>query len=475
MRNITDKFNKLPEGVKASGALFIGTIITTGISYITTPVFTRLLSPDDFGKVSLFIAYQMIFGILAMFCLSYGVFNNGMLDFQGDREGYSFSMLILSNGITILFSALMIPFLPAIKHFTGFDVPLLLLMVGIFLLQPAYNFWAARQRYELKYKVSVGFMILCAILSPAVSILCIVYVSENPLYARLFGAQVPLLIVYLGFYLLLAIRAKGKVQARYWKYAIGFNLPLLPHYLSTYMLNSSDKIMISSLINDSSTAYYSVAYAVASLVLLIWTAANSSLLPFTYEHCKAKDYLPIAKVTNKILTVFFIGCVFVIFLAPEVIEVMATAEYRQAIYVIPPIVGGVFFQAQYYMYANIIYFYKKPKYLMYVSVTAMLLNVTLNYFCIRRYGYLAAGYTTLACYIFQAAFDYVALLKVVKDKIYDMRYVACLSVAMFAFAILGNRLYASFVLRYALLAILSIGILLRRRLLLDWMFCKEKG
>ena len=154
---------------------------------------------------------------------------------------------------------------------------------------------------------------------------------------------------------------------------------------------------------------------------------------------------------------------------------MATAEYRQAIYVIPPIVGGVFFQAQYYMYANIIYFYKKPKYLMYVSVTAMLLNVMLNYFYIRRFGYLAAGYTTLACYIFQAAFDYVALLKVIKDKIYDMRYLAYLSVAMIAFAILGNRLYASLVLRYALLAILSIGILVKRRLLLDWMFCKEKG
>ncbi|AEV29385.1 membrane protein involved in the export of O-antigen and teichoic acid [Sphaerochaeta pleomorpha str. Grapes] len=475
MRNKTNKISELPEGVKASGALFLATILTTGIAYITTPVFTRLLSPNDFGKVSLFIAYQMTFGILAMFCLSYGVFNNGMLDFQGDRDGYSFSMLILSNGITILFSALVIPFLPAIKRFTGFDIPLLLLMVGIFLLQPAYNFWTARQRYELKYKVSAVFMILCAILSPVVSILCIIYLTGNPLYARLFGAQVPLLILYLGFYLLLAIRAKGKVQTRYWKYAIGFNLPLLPHYLSTYMLNSSDKIMISYLINDSSTAYYSVAYAVASLVLLIWTAANSSLLPFTYEHCKAKDYLPIAKVTNKVLSVFFVGCIFIIFLAPEVIAVMATTEYRQAIYVIPPIVGGVFFQAQYYMYANIIYFYKKPKYLMYVSVTTMLLNVMLNYFYIRRYGYLAAGYTTLACYMFQALFDYFALLKVVKEKIYDMRYLAYLSAAMFVFAIFGNRLYALFVVRYALLAILSIGILVKRKLILDWMFFNKKG
>ena len=50
-----------------------------------------------------------------------------------------------------------------------------------------------------------------------------------------------------------------------------------------YLLSSSDRIMISNLVNDSATAYYTVAYSVASIALIIWNAVNSSLVPFTYE------------------------------------------------------------------------------------------------------------------------------------------------------------------------------------------------
>ena len=89
------------------------------------------------------------------------------------------------------------------------------------------------------------------------------------------------------------------------------------------------------------TAYYSVAYSVAAIATIVWTAINSSLIPYTYEKCKEKDYKSIQRVTSPIIAVFAVACLFVIMLAPEVVAIMATPEYKEAIYVIPN-VGGVF-------------------------------------------------------------------------------------------------------------------------------------
>jgi len=52
----------------------------SGISYITTPLFTRLLTSERFGNVALYIVtWQRVLGIVAMLYLSYGVFNSGKM------------------------------------------------------------------------------------------------------------------------------------------------------------------------------------------------------------------------------------------------------------------------------------------------------------------------------------------------------------------------------------------------------------
>ena len=108
MKKLLQKFRGLPAGAKASLAFFFASMVTSGISYLVTPIYTRLLSPEVYGQVSIFFSWVQILGIVAMFCLSYGVFNNGMLDYPDKRGEYSFSMLVLSNLITLIFGAIVI-------------------------------------------------------------------------------------------------------------------------------------------------------------------------------------------------------------------------------------------------------------------------------------------------------------------------------------------------------------------------------
>lgn len=448
-------------------ALFFAKVITAGIAYFTTPIYTRLLTTDEYGQVAVFLSWQQIFGIVAMFCLSYGVFNNGMVDHPDHRDEYSFSMLGLSAVITLLFFLVLFACYPLVAQWINLDRKLLLLMAATFFVQPGYDFWYSRQRYELKYKKTVFWTVICALISPIVAVVSIRVFQGNRVYARLFGAEMPLLLIHGGFCLYLLVRSHGKMDVSYWKAAFLFNLPLIPHYLSSNILHSSDRVMIARMVSETATAHYSVAYSVASAVTIVWSAANASLLPYTYEHCKTGDYASISKATQPLLTAFAGACVLLIMLAPEVVSLMAPSEYRNAIYVIPPIIGGVFLQVHYFIYANIVYYYKKPKYVMYASVLSAFVNVFLNWLFIPRFGFIAAGYTTLVSYLLQAAIDYYAMKKVVGEPVYNMRYLGGLTLLMVVVSIFSIAIYDFAVIRYILLAIMiGFGIFYRKKI---WM------
>ena len=455
---------RIPKQLKASIFFLLASAITSVVAFCVTPIYTRLLSADEYGKVSVFSTWSAIFGIIAMFSLSAGVFNNGMLDYPDERDKYSFSMLVLSNILTLSFLGIVLCLYPIVKSFLKLEIVLILLMFGVFLFQPAYNFYIAKNKFEYKYLRVFIFSLIPSIVSPLVAIILIILSPEGErLYPRIFGAEVALITIYMAFYFFIGFKAKWKLDLSFWKKALLFNLPLIPHYLSIFLLNSSDKIMISYLISDEATAYYSVAYTISNIAIVAWSAINSSLLPYTYEKCKNNEYEEINKITLPIVVFIAFACFCVVLLAPEVLLIMATDEYSSAVNVIPPIVGGVFFQTQYFIYANIVYYHKKPVYVMIGSVTAVVLNIVLNYFCIKEWGYQAAGYTTLACYCLQAIIDFFAMRKVVKRNVYDMKFIIIISLFVVAISLTASLIYDFAVVRYVILGLIIVLIIIFRK------------
>ena len=465
--NILRKIKSFPLGVKSSASLFLARIISMGVAYITVPIFTRLLTTDEYGQVNVFLSWLNMFGVLAMFNLSAGVFNNGMVDYSDKRDEYSFSMLILSNIITVVFSALLFFIYPFIHRWIGLDWKLIVLMSIIFILSPAYNFWTARQRYEMKYKALLATSVLFAVMPTAVALICVTGTSGNRAYARIFGMECTSIAIYIVFYVILTIKGRRKIETKYWKAALLFNFPLLPHYFSAYMLDSSDRLMISHIVSDSATAFYSIAGNVASIAMVFWNAIQASLIPYTYEHCKQRNYKPISAVTSSILTLIAGSCIIVVMLAPEIVGIITTADYREAIYAIPPIVGGVIFQIQHGIYGNAVFYYKKPQYVMISTVVAAAFNLVLNYIFIPTFGFVAAGYTTMFSYFVEATIDYFAMRKVSKGiDIYNMKYIGILSIGIVILSLLSNFIYDYFIIRYVILVgILVICVVFRKKIM----------
>ena len=71
---------------------------------------------------------------------------------------------------------------------------------------------------------------------------------------------------------------KGKklINVGFWKFALMFNLPLIPHYFSAYILEQSDRIMIQKLCGIEAVALYSVAYNAGAIIKIITNSLNRS-------------------------------------------------------------------------------------------------------------------------------------------------------------------------------------------------------
>lgn len=468
-RQIVKKIKGLSPAVKASIAFFAASLVSKGLSFITTPIFTRILTDAEYGSISVFFSYLTLIGTVAMFCLNYGVFNNGMLDFPDDRNKYTTSLLILSNIITTAVLVLFLCFKDYLIDYTGIDFNCWLLMFGVFYTQPAFNFWLARQRYEYKYKLSTIATISSTIIPTVIAILAI-RLSTNHVYARLFGSELTLIIFYVGFYIYNVKQSGLNNISKYWKYAFTFNLTVIPHYLSIYVLTSSDRIMIDRIIGSEHAAYYSVAYAIGAVVAIMWTAINSSLIPFTYENCKIENYKVIKNVSNIILTVYGAFCFVIMLFAPEFIAIMAPSSYKLGVYAIPPVIVGTYLQAHYSLFVNLLYYAKKPKYAMFASLTSAILNIILNAWLIPIFGIVAAGFTTLFSYLVQAVIDYFGLRKSRMNNVYDIKYIVLITV----FVMVGMTsafLYSNsgifLIMRVVIFVALLVAIFMKRNIIIN--------
>ena len=175
------------------------------------------------------------------------------------------------------------------------------------------------------------FTIIQTLIPYSTAIILLLFFKGNKVYLRLFGSEVSLIVLNLCFYFYIAAKSNWRINTSYWKGAILFNLPLIPHYLSAYLLSSSDKIMISNICGKSETEYYSLAHLIANVGLIIWSAASASLVPFTYQKCKEGAYKDISSVAIPIIILYGSICYLTILFSPETIAILGPVKYREAI------------------------------------------------------------------------------------------------------------------------------------------------
>ena len=468
MIRILKKFKNASPAAKASMALLFANLMLKGLSLISGPIFTRIMTSEQYGIVSTFLSWQSLLVVIVTLNLSQGVFNNGMLDYKHDRDTFQFSLLVISSSMALIFLTVFLIFRRPLLNLFEFPEIMVYVMILYFFVVPAYSFWSGRQRYEFKYKLLTIITICSAILTLVIGVVTVVLSpDDSDAIARVSSMEGVNIFLGLVCFIYIAVKAKFRFRWDYCKYALRFNIPLVPHYLSMYVLSSADRIMITKMVNASATAVYSVAYTVASVINIFWQSIEASLSPWIYEKLSKDERKPIFNLTSKILVFFAVMCIGCTLFAPEIMILLAPGEYSEGVYAIPAVAAGVFFTAMYSLYMRIELYYKKTGFATIATTTAAIINIILNYIFIKLVGYIAAGYTTMVCYALLALFHYFNVKNKGFSLIFNNRLFLLVALFVVVFSIIVSFLYSFLLVRCLLIGSIFILSFIKRKEILE--------
>lgn len=466
VKGLLKKYNTLPIAAKATIWFVFCSTLQKCISLITTPVFTRIMNTEQYGQFSVYNSWLQIFTIITTLRLNYAVFNKGMSKYKDDRDGYTSTMQSLTFIITGIVFLIYLLFHNQINAIT--ELPTFV-MVALFLelfVTPAIDFWTIRKRYEYIYKPVVIRTLIMAVLNASIGIVAVL-LSEEKGYARILTCI--LVNICFGTVLFIYNRRHGKIwlKKEYVVFALSFNLPLLLHYISQYILEQFDRVMIQKLVGIAQAGIFSVAYNAGIMMKIVTQSINNALVPWQYEQLEKKNF---KEIDNVLFAVFLLigGCALIFSaFAPEIMKILADEKYYEAIYVIPPVAIGTFFSFAYTTFANVEFFFNQNKFTMYISMLGAVLNISLNYLCVKKFGYIAAAYTTLFCYIVFTVSHYIYMTVSVKkmlavSKVFNTKRISLLAVSILFVGLILIGLYDKIIIRY-LFIICGLGTLYFKR------------
>lgn len=456
------KYKNLSQELKASIWFLVCAFFQRGISFITTPIFTRIMTAAEYGDFNVFYSWYGIIAIFVSLNLFYGVYVRGLVSYEDQRDRFTSSMEALMLTIISVWFVIYLFFKSFFNALFGLSTLQMLSMFILIWTNGVFNFWAAEQRVDLKYQRLVILTITSSIISPVVQIVLMLGLDDK-VVARILG----LLIVNCLFYPILFAghMKKGKTfyDKIFWKYAVMFNIPLIPHYLSQTILNSADRIMIKDMIGADEAGIYSLAYSISQIMTIFNTALMQTIEPWLYKKIKNNQVQSIKKVAYPAFVAISLINLMLIAMAPEIVSFFAPGEYMNAIWIIPPVAMSVFFMFVYTFFAAFEFYYKKTQYITIATVIGAVINIVLNYCCINKWGYYAAGYTTLVCYILYALFHYLFMNKLIRDnldgeRVYDTRVMLSIIIIFMIAGFLLLLTYDKPLLRYLLVFVVIVTV-----------------
>lgn len=479
IRSLIKKYKAIPIQVKASMWFFACSIIQKMVSVVSTAVFTRLMSTEDYGLISIFTSWSNILVIIATLNLSTACFNVGMTKYENDRKRWVSSLQILSVLAAFLFNIVFIGFYGILGKVIDLPVILIIIMLLSFYFSPAINLWTSKQRYEYSYirlvAVTIGYAIAVFVLS-----LVAILVSEHKGVAKIIGTEIATLIFGTVLFIDNVKNSKPVVNKSYMRFAAKYNLQMMPAFLGAVIMSQIDRVMIDNMVNRESAGIYSVAYNAAFMISIVSTSISAAYNPWMVQRVKKNDYSRTTEIGNGISFMFLMLILVFTLCAPEFVKILAPSTYLEAIYIIPSVAGSTFFNLIYTLYGPVLQYRIKTKQLSLITAVTAVLNIILNYFAIKQWGYIAAGYTTFICYfVYGWGTAAYAVYQLKKDqyngKIYDSRKLGLMTLALIVSVIVIPFTYKGYLLRYMMLLAIAFFFVSNLRKIMRPFFEIRKG
>lgn len=378
------------------------TLILSGISIFTLPLFSRLLGTSGYGVMSTYTVWTQVLTIVASMN-TYSTIVYARVKFPEEEQlQYQSAVMTLSLTSAFLCSVLILLFAGPISALLKLSYGLMIMLViqsfGTFCI----NFMNTKLQYELKAGKNLILSLLTVGISLPLSIVLVLsMVQEDRYIGRILGN----VITYgaLGAAACVYILVKGKTFFRmdYWKFCLKLVLPLIFMDLSYLVLGHSDLVMLRDYMGDSAAGIYGFSYTFGSIIFTIFTALNKSWVPFFFDSMKEGNTQRVHDQAKNFLELYTVLSMGFVLLNNEMFHLFGDRSYWDGTILIPVFTAGYYFNFLCTFPVNFEHYNLKVKIVSAVTILSSALNVCLNYILIRKMGMLGAVTATCICQGFQ--------------------------------------------------------------------------
>ena len=383
---------------KNSTLYYLSTLLSKGISFFLLPLYTSLLTQENYGVLELMSIISTMIIILFTFQIGQGVarFYNELRN-QKHIQIYTSTVTFFALASFAIFSLLVMLFLPQIAQYLNLSISATILAVLSVGLNGLFYLAQNQLRCKIKPVQEMLSSLIYNLFTIGLTVYFLVILEEGLI--GIFKAQC--IGAFLG--LLFAVTSTWKDYSTYFsmvvlKKLLRFSLPLIPSALAIFIYMFTDRICIKEMLGMEELGVYSVGNKIATILNFAGIGVLTALGPLIYKHYKEESTPEkIALLFRIFSSLSFILVAFLSFFAGYVIETMTNDSYSDAIAIIPYLLFAVYLNSLTIFFPGLA-IAEKPGIISVISIIAGVINLILNVFLIPLYGIKAAAIATFISY-----------------------------------------------------------------------------
>ncbi len=432
-------------------------VVSTLASVFLVPIYTRILTPSDYGVSALLGTLFSIIAVIANMGMSSAIFWAYFKAKERERKDVIGTSFIFQTVFPLIISVSAFLLSGFISRFLfGSDVYANLVAIAaitlFFTVSVAVSLATLRARGEPSRYVVVNLTGLFVTI--AFSLILVVGFRLG-LLGMFLGNLAGAFVMYLSGLVTLLPKLHLHFSKFWIKEMLGFGAPMMPAGLAMWALNSSDRYFLNAFTSTADVGIYNIGYKVGSMVTLLVSALQLAYPRFIFSIYREKpnpqDYFK--KITTYFYLVNFTFALGVSIFSKEAVQILTGSAFHSSYVVVPLIAFSYVGLGLYYNFATGVFVVGKTFYTTIAVLLAGGLNLILNYLLISRFGMMGAAVSTLLSFISLAFLELYFSQRVYPIKIEFKR--------LFTIAAVGGGLtYLSSLVSGGLLVSLAIKILI---------------
>lgn len=404
--------HSLKEFFKDLGKYIPAYAIPAIVSFISVPLFTRYILPDEWGRYTLTVNTA---GLLTT--ISGAWLSSSIIRFyeQSVREKYveSFTSTVIGLGllsVVLVAGISSLLFLQVIVLPEEFAVSVIIMGLWLSANQTLSNVLGSILRAKRKAGTYAGFVSWQSLAGACLGFLFI-KIGGMGFEGLILGSAIGLCLGLIAFSSSVVDKQTfqwNRISRPLAKSMLLYGLSITGTDISYWLLRLADRYILGIFRPAHEVGIYSVGYDLSDgtlgVLITLLTLSSWPLVVRTWERDGKKAT---SEFLTQLMRVFLILCVPAVvamsLMRELLMSTITSAPYFQGNQIIPLIVTSTFFFGFQRLYMNILALYKKP-YLMMIAVLASgLINVILNFIFVPSYGYQAAAIINLVSYVLFAS------------------------------------------------------------------------